>query len=50
MILISNLCTLKTWLDKKFRIPSVAETYLSKSIDRADFSYREKVLQQRGLL
>ena len=50
MILISNLSTLKTWLDKKFRIPSVAETYLSKSIDRADFSYREKVLQQKGLL
>lgn len=50
MTLTSSFTCVKVWLDKKFRIPSVAESYLSKSIDRADFSYREKILQQKGLL
>jgi len=50
MTLISSLTKFKVWLDKKFRIPSIAELYLSKNIDRADFSFREKILQQKGLL
>jgi len=38
------------WLENKLHIPNFAETYLSQSIDRADFSHREKILQQKGLL
>ncbi len=38
------------WLERKFYIPTIAEIYLSQSIDRADFSFREKRLQQKGLL
>lgn len=43
-------CKLTNWLKQKFKIKSQAELYLAKSIDRADFSFREKVLQQKGLL
>ena len=50
MTLTSRFTLIKVWLDKIFRIPSIAEIYLSKSIDRADFSYREKILQQKGIL
>ena len=50
MTLTFNLTQLWLWLENKFKIPSVAERYLSKSIDRADFSYREKILQQKGIL
>ncbi len=50
MTIIFNLNLIWSWLEKKFKVPSVAELYLSKSIDRADFSYREKILQQKGIL
>lgn len=39
-----------TWLRQKLYVQSFAEIYLSQSIDRADFSFREKRLQQKGLL
>jgi len=48
--MISNLFAfLANTLDKWSYI-STAELYLSKSVDRADFDYREKNLKYRSLL
>jgi len=49
MICLSKFHAFMQWLDK-WSHTSVAEHYLSKSIDRADFDYREKVLRHKGLL
>lgn len=50
MILISKLNDWYKTLVKFLKVKSIAELYLAKSIDRADFSYREKVLRHKGLL
>lgn len=50
MILISKLNDWYESLVGYFRLKSFAELYLAKSIDRADFSYREKLLRHKGLL
>jgi hypothetical protein len=54
MNLISNIrALLARVLDKcvsLFKMPNYAEAYLAKSIDRADFDYREKNLRRKGLL
>lgn len=42
--------SLVAWLERIFKQPTIAESYLSKSVDRADYAYREKRLQQKGLL
>ena len=38
------------WWNNLFKMPSYAEVYLAKSIDRADFDYREKYLKNKGML
>ena len=54
MLNISNIrAKCARFLDKCisfFSLPNYAEAYLAKSIDRADFDYREKYLKQIGLL
>lgn len=47
---MSNPKKICAWLKSVLKTKSQSELYLSKSIDRADFSYREKILQQKGLL
>jgi len=47
---LSFFKNIKKWIKQKSHFSNTAEIYLSKSIDRADFSYREKRLQQKGLL
>lgn len=43
-------CKLLRKLKRAMRVSSSAERYLSKSIDLADFAYREKRLKEKGLL
>ena len=39
---------IRNWFSISYQ--SYVEHYLSQSVDRADFSYREKHLQHKGLL
>lgn len=44
------VCKLLRKLKRAMRIPSSAERYLSKSVDLADYAYREKRLKEKGIL